>query len=307
MLSILSHSLLSIVLSNPTIFSERIEVQVGSQIITTSEIQNQVRNLKESSNNIAESELLKMARENLIDDRLLRGSLSKAGIAVSDQDVERRLNQIRLGQGIDSLEDFTKLLQAQGMSLSDLRRQIKNQMELEQFQGLIQSQVSQTVDEAEARAYYVNNPSEFDSQIELDIQECLIPFTVNRAEVEALARRFQARPKEFDRCVQEYSQSPTREFNGLLTNVRRGKFMPQVEDLIFSTKENEVVEMEMPNAIRLFKTVSRRDLGPRDFKEVRQEIEAKIRANRMQQASERYFQQLRRETPIVIRSSSSEG
>jgi peptidyl-prolyl cis-trans isomerase SurA len=312
MLSFLYQTIVSVVLATPgsPLFSERIEVRVGNQIVTTSEIESQMRAIRQEQANrpdaLAGQDLVNAAKMALTNEKLILDSIQREGTAVTDQDVERRLNLIRVSQGFESMDAFGRVLESQGMSLNDFRRQVRRQMEMEQFQNLVQAQVSKEVSPEEARSFYQNNPARFESQFEVDVQECLIPYQNSRSEIESLVQSFKKRGSNFEECVQKHSQSPSREFGGILKNIRRGAYMPQVEQVIFSGNTQEVVELEMPGVVRLFKILEKRDLGPRSFEEVREEIERNIVSDRVRRASERMLIRLREDAAIKV-TPPSEG
>jgi len=285
------------------VFSERIEVRVGSEIITTFDLQSHMTALQ-GSGQADKDKLVSTARDDLINAALVRETLRRAEIDISDQEVDRRINRIRVSEGIPSMEDFRRTLELQGLSLNQLRQQIRRQMEVEQFNQIVQNQVLQTIGEPEMMSFYRENQEEFSAHYQLNVQECLIPYAGNERLAKQTAQTYVQNPGRFSECVERHSQSPTRAHGGMINNVRKGMLMPQIEEVMFSTPEGRVGELQLPGAIRLFKVVNKTNLGEREFEDVRSEIENRIRTDRMNRARERYLERMRSETVIRVEAAA---
>lgn len=286
-----------------TVFSEKIEAQVGKQIITTTDIQLEINQLrKQYSKDIPNDEYRRRAFERRMEVALAIEYLKRLQMNVDDQEVERRVHAIRAAQGISDLDEFRSLLESQGMSFESFKKQVKEQMQLSQFNQILQRQVLQTTDEKELKAYYQNHAQDFSTNPEVTLQECFIPIVGSPEQTMKIAQPFINKPASFGKCVEKYSQSPSRQNDGMLGKVQMGTFRAEVEKIVFNTKPGKVAKIELPGAIQLIRVVSKKDLGPRSFESAKDEIQNLIQGERISQAREKLMADLRATTYIKLNS-----
>jgi len=303
MVSILLTFLTAMPVPTPSGFSERIEARVGQAIITSTDIQLEIENIRQAiSQPQSEDTLRKKALENLIDASLVTEYLTRMQMDVSDQEIERRINSIRTNHGASSLEEFRGMLERQGLSFEAFRQSLREQMRMGQFFQAVQRQTLQSVDERDLRSFYDSNLDRFKSHYEIELEECVIPFGENRSRVEALARSFESKTSNFADCVKNHSRTPSAVEGGYLGTIRKGTLREEVEDKIFSANKGEVVNISLPGAVQLLRIRDKRNLGPQSFESVRDEIEQIIQSERIARARDRILADLRATTFIHVDS-----
>lgn len=296
-------SLLGIPSESDTLYTEKIEARVGGQIITSSEVANEMQKLQAAADEEkSQKTLKKRALSSLIELALVKEYLRRMQMDVTDQDVERRINSIRAAQGAASISEFSQMLASQGLSFDEFKKQVKEQMQLGQFYQIVQRKTLQTMDEKDLMAYYQNNQDKFSSKLELRIQECFIPFEGQRDKVMKLAKKFESQPSSFNQCVSLHSRSPSAQKNGDLGKVTRGLLRPEVESQIFKASKGDVVVIELPGAVQLIRVTEVNNLGPQDFESVKPEIEKAITDQRIAKAREKLMTELKASTFIQVDS-----
>jgi len=300
---ILSFFLIAATENQTSLFIEKIEAKVGSQIITSTDISLKISELSHQTREKKNKTTLRSeALNQLIDKALIKEYLESLRMGISEQDVNRRIDMIRASQGADTIDEFRQMLASQGMSLKNFKYQVKNQMELSQFLQILQRQTLQTTDQKELKAYYNDHISEFQKNIELNLQECLIPYGNNKKKALQIAAIYQKHPKRFAQCVRNYSKSPSAKVGGRLGNIHRDNLRDDIAQKVFSTRLNHVATIENPGAIQLLKVLKKKDLGPRSFSDVQDEIQQKIESERLTKARDKLLSDLRAKTFIKIES-----
>lgn len=288
----------------PTPFiSEKIEAQVGQQIITSTDLALAEDQLKSQLLDKKSPEALKkMALDRLVDQALIKEYLRSSNMEVSDQDVERQLNSMRAAQGIASMADLKTYLENQGSSFAALKNQIRNQMEMSQFYQVLNRQSLRSLTENDLMSYYQRHQNKFSSNFEIEVQECFIPLANNEKAAKSARKKYESNPKMFSECVEKISVAPSKMNNGRLGSFRRGDLRSDVEVLIFSLEKNQIASIPQPGGIQLLKVIEKKDLGPKSFEEAKEEIKKALEAERLEAAREKVLSQLRSSTLIKIDS-----
>jgi foldase protein PrsA len=130
-----------------------------------SELNTQLDQLKKQypqmfTGNDAEGRLLDFKQrlvENLINQALIEQAAQAKGITVSDADIQKQIDQLK--SGFKDSTQFESALKSAGMSLDQLKTQIKNQLVTQKLVETLAS--SATVSDADIQAYYDKNKAQF--------------------------------------------------------------------------------------------------------------------------------------------------
>jgi peptidyl-prolyl cis-trans isomerase SurA len=157
----------------------------------------------------------------LINNQILLAHAERAGVNVSEAEVDKRLADLRTPY---SDEEFQKRLKDQGMTLNDLRQQVRDSQLVEK---LINKEITSrlSVSDSEVAAYYERNKASFnvpetqyhlaqilvtpiaDPQLHnLASDDAKTPATAER-KIKALFARLQ-KGEDFDKLAQAYSEDP---------------------------------------------------------------------------------------------------
>ncbi|MDB5039102.1 MAG: PpiC-type peptidyl-prolyl cis-trans isomerase, partial [Bacteriovoracaceae bacterium] len=290
--------------TSKNLFSEKIEVQVGSEIITTTDLQLMEDAIKAEQPSVNSGSVPKMAKDAAVDQKLISNYLNQINFPVTDKDVDQRINSIRSAKGIQNSDQFRSLVEASGLTFDRFRAQVKLQMEKMQFMNVVRRSASHTPDETELRAYYKNNADQFQKNIQIDLSECVIPLGKNPKETEEKAAGFINKPKQFDTCVKKESQSPSAAKGGHIGTFGWGVLPEDVEAKVYHLKQGEVAMVRQPGAIQLLKVTKVKDLGPVSFEVAQEKIRERLESEILQKELQKTLSDLRSTTFISSKTKS---
>jgi peptidyl-prolyl cis-trans isomerase SurA len=157
----------------------------------------------------------------LINNQILLAHASRAGVDISEAEVDKRLAELRTPY---SDEEFQKKLKDQGMNLNDLRQQVHDSLLVEKLINKeITSRVS--VSDREIAEYYETNKSSFNvPETQYHLAQILVTPTPDpqlrnlanddaktpaaaERKIKALSARLR-KGEDFERLAQEYSEDP---------------------------------------------------------------------------------------------------
>jgi len=145
---------------------DAIAIDVNGEPITTLEIQ-----AVQKKQNISK----KAAIEALIDHRLEKSVIEKSDIAISDSEVNAKINQISQARGM-SIEQMRQVLKSKGLTWDSYKEQMKMELKKELFfRKNIASSISQPSEE-ELKLYYETHKDKFSSATP-SIQMSLIAYS----------------------------------------------------------------------------------------------------------------------------------
>ena len=149
---------------------DAVAIDVEGQAITVLEIQAVQQNLKMSKD---------AAIEMLIRDRLEKSAIENAGITVSDDEVQEKINTIATSKQL-TIPQMKSLLQKRGLTWDSYLNQIKLEIQKERF---FQQHILSTIDrpsDAELKTYYETHKEAFSSA---PTQMSLVAYTSDSPEL----------------------------------------------------------------------------------------------------------------------------
>ncbi len=217
---------------------------VNSDIITLKELQNfliaSYKQLEGSSH--SETELRAIAEdleangvERLIDDRLLLSAAKTKGYEPRPEAVKQRLNELQAKY--PSEESFLKALAQDGMSITDIRQQISNQLITKYF---IEQEIKANifVTPQEVTEYYKTHTDDFTTPERINLDSIFIPYedkdrtTANLKAQEAYQRIKNG--EDFRTVAKEFSTIPP------LGIIAKGQLLPELEKELFKLDIQQV-------------------------------------------------------------------
>ncbi len=167
---------------------DKVAVVVEDGIILESEVNQRieqiVESLKQSETPLPPQEVLfEQIIERMIIEEIQLQKAQRAGVRISDQELNESMAQIAQGNGL-SLQDFRSFLEEQGESYEFVREQVRKEMILSRIQrGLVQSKVY--ISEQELDNFINSQEGQVNLSAEFLIQQILIP--INRDQDEEAA------------------------------------------------------------------------------------------------------------------------
>jgi peptidyl-prolyl cis-trans isomerase SurA len=240
-------------ISQPKVVDQVIAV-VGNNIILRSELENQLKQMKqqmaESDIALDKCELL----EDLLFNKLLLHQAQMDSVEVNENQVESEMDR-RIKFFVSQIGSEQKLEEYYGKSINEIKEEfrqlVKNQLLIQQVQGKITSGV--TVTPSEVKAFFNKIPKDslpyVNSELEI-AQIVLIPKISEEAKMEARKKLEEFRERilnkkaTFVTLATLYSDDPgSAKRGGELGFVERGSFVPEFEAVAFKLKEGQVSDI----------------------------------------------------------------
>lgn len=241
-------------------------------------------------------ELEKNGLERLIEDKLVLAAANKKEIRVEEELVDRRIDSIISQYRRE--EDFYKALVDEGISVTDIRNKIRNQIKIKRIVDQeIRSRIY--VSPLEVTQYFKNHFEDFQKQERVNLDSIFIakkddPRAARAKIEEALGKLKEG--KEFAEVAKEYSQGKS------VGVIRRGQTLPEIENRVFTLatgEHSEIVEVE--NGFYIFKLLGRKPKELAELDEVKGDIYNMIFQQKFQDKLQSWIEKLKKEAFIDIK------
>jgi len=311
--------------SSPQVI-EQVLVKVNGDIITKTELEERqigaLRERKVGPEVLKNDEQLKKAIAevtpqllvNAIDELLVIQLGREKGLRLSDEQFNRWLTSMRKEQGLEDDKKFEAALKQEGMSISDIRRNVEkqfllSQVQSEEFGGKLQ------ITEQEARQYYEANQKEFVEPATVTIREILIEVPTvmqqGRAMVsvgkddeaaktaEAVRARLTA-GEDFAKVAGEVSSSASKANGGLIGPIAMSELAPDLQKMLASMKPGEITQpMRAAKGYQILKLETLKPSGVRPFDTVRDVVADRVYQERSRSEMRKFIERVRRQAIIV--------
>ena len=177
--------------------------------------------------------------EQFITDKLMETEIRESGISVTDDDVNRYIEQVKKNNRL-SEEDLKTALSREGQTLASYKASVKSEMEKSE---IIDRQVKRkvSVTDEDVERYYKLNAKKFRANDRARIRHILLPLPENapadRVQNEtAKAKELYAKiaaGEDFAKLAQEYSEGAGRAAGGDIGWVNRGTLISGLEEVAF--------------------------------------------------------------------------
>jgi peptidyl-prolyl cis-trans isomerase SurA len=255
----------------------------------------------------------KNSLRDLIDQSLLVQRGKDMGIGV-EPDVIKRLDQIRVQNKIDSMEELEKAVTSQGLNWEDFRNNIRNQL---LTQRVISSEVGShiTISDDEVQKYYNEHKAEFmrPEQVALSAIEVNTggksPEEVAKLKEKAETALKRVKDGEdFGEIAKRFSDGSTaKDGGGYLGTYKRGELSKELEDRVFKMKRKELTDViETKQGFLILEVLEHYDEGEQSVEKVRNEIMDRLYTQRMEPALRNYLKTLREQSYVVIKPGYQE-
>ena len=229
----------------------------------------------------------------LIDRRLLGQAAQLHGIRVSDAEIQRSVEALRLDYPGTA---FDELLEEEGLSLEVLKARNAGQLLIEKlFLEEVFARVAIT--DAEVDEWLEANPGALDRPAQVRALQLVV-----KTEEEARSLHTQLRKgADFQELAREHSLSPDAKMGGDLGWFAKGEMPPPFDEVCFALAPGRISDVVGSSfGFHLFKVLEKRPARSPEIAELRAEAEARLRAEKESMAQERYLEQLRAAAAIHI-------
>jgi len=166
--------------------------------------------------------------EQFVRDRLTVLGAKKAGIQVSEAEIQERADQFRRVHGLHRASDTNKYLDAMRISLDEFEAFITASLYQEKM-------LRKVCDDQAVQGYFKLNSPKFDS---IEVSHILLDSEPKAREMIAVLRDD---PDSFEEMAREHSIADTRERGGLIGKVLRGSLRSDVEAKVFNAAPGDLL------------------------------------------------------------------
>lgn len=248
------------------------------------------------------------ALQQAIDERILLREAKLAGMEVSDDLIDRQLED--LIKRYPSREAFNLDLRRSGETMGDLRDRLRRQLLARRMALLMSDEFAKgvTVSEAEVTEYFAEHPDEFSHPERLRIRQIFLAAPEDneerRAEAKAKLEELRGRIAEgadFAELAKIHSQAPGAEDGGIVGWIVRGDLLPELEGAAFSLDEGGVSPVVATRlGMHLIMVDDHDSAGAVPLAEARTLIEPRIRAQKAQERYETWMKGLRKTSKVRV-------
>jgi peptidyl-prolyl cis-trans isomerase SurA len=243
----------------------------------------------------------------MIDQSLMVQRAKDMGIDV-EPDLAKRLDEVRKQNGLATLEDLQKGVEASGLSWEDYKTTIRN--------GLLQKEVVQRevgsrvdISPDEVKQYYDAHPQEFTLPERVTLSEISVS-TEGKSPEELAALRAKAEGlrtsvlngDDFGQVARLYSQGSTAKDGGAIGTFKRGELSQQIEDIVFQMSKYQLTEVIQTRTDFEFLLVEDHlQAGLQPIDKVQSDIRNTIHAQKVQPLLRDYLAGLREQSNITVK------
>jgi peptidyl-prolyl cis-trans isomerase SurA len=289
---------------------DRIAAVVNGRPITLSEVQERVapelaRVPAGPEAAARRKEILREALGDLVDEQLVQSEATALGIDVSEDELQRLVEQLARENRMD-LTQFRQALAQQGLTVESVRESLKRQQLMVR---LLQYKVKpRRVSDEEVQAAYANMTKNVEYELRardifVSAPDGATPLqeSAARAKADAALRRIRA-GESFAKVARDVSDGPTARDGGDLGYFRRGQMLSELEQAAFALQPGEISGLIRVRGdhggYHLVMVEDRKQLPPRPLSEVQEEIRSRLASESITKERAHYLSQLRKTAQV---------
>ncbi|MGB2590244.1 MAG: peptidylprolyl isomerase [Candidatus Acidiferrum sp.] len=299
---------------------EEIVARVNNEIITRSELDHSKANAEDDAKQDCENRCTpdqlkqliesdqKNALSNLIDQSLLVQRGKDMGLNV-EADTIKELDAIRIQNKLTSMEALEQAVSSQsGMNWEDFKSNISNGILTKK---VISEEVGShiSIGKDEVQKYYDEHKGDYIRPEQVVLRSIEVNTAGKDAtEVADLKKKAETALKrvkdgeDFGEIAKRYSDGATAKQGGYLGTYKRGELSPQLEDVVFKMKKNDLTDvLETKQGFLIMQVMEHYDEGQQPLEKVENEIMDKLYGDRMKPALRDYLKTLREQSYVVVK------
>jgi peptidyl-prolyl cis-trans isomerase SurA len=246
--------------------------------------------------------LLHRGLSELIDEKLIETEASSLGLSVTEEELQRALDQLARQQNMETA-DFRQALAQQGISWDTARDTVRRQTLMAE---VLRFKVkARKVTDEEVQAAYATEIQ--NSQYEVRARHIFIAMPPNATPAQVAAAQARAEQalhrvksgETFALVARDVSEGPTAKQGGDLGYFRRGLMLPAIEQAAFSLKPGEVSPViRTSSGFHIVTVEDRRPIPPKPLADVKEEIRSRLANESVFKERENYLATLRKTAQI---------
>jgi foldase protein PrsA len=275
-------------------------IKVNGQVITTDQINAQLDLVKKryptmftgSNSAGALMDFKKRIADDLVNQALIEQAAQQKGIDISDDDIQKQVDQLR-GNFKDQSQ-FDKALQSAGMTLDQLKTQIRSQLVTQKLVEVLAA--STKVTDADIQQYYNNNKAEFTQPAAKRASHILFK---DQATAEKVLKMLQTNKITFSQAAREYSIDPSSASKGGDLGWPTQSYVPEFEAAVKKLKKGQMSDVvQSPVGWHIILVTDERPATQQPLSDVKSQIEEMIVQQRRSDAYQQFLNNLHKNAKI---------
>ncbi len=235
--------------------------------------------------------------DKLIDDKLILAAANDKGIEVRGEIVDKQIKEIK-GR-YPSEEEFLNVLNAQGMTVSDLQQKLTDQLKVK-YEVDMEVRDKIFVNPQDVTDYYNKHKGQFNRKPMVNLESIFVSFDKHsKQEARSLADEARSRMlagEDFNKVFKKYSDSSS------VGEVEQGQMVDAIENVVFNLALEEVsAPVEVENGVYVFKAIGISPGKLQALSEVKDQIYAKLLDDQFQAKFKEWIDKLRQKAYVEIK------
>jgi peptidyl-prolyl cis-trans isomerase SurA len=291
-----------------------IVAKVNADVITLGALEKRVEiflRQKQSSGSVDEkltkNNLMKTVLDQIITEKLQIHEAKKIGMVVSDEDIQKRLDEVYKNNKITH-EMFESMLVNEGTSLDSYKELIGDQIYVSR---VVQMQLgtSTPLREKSLRNYYRKNKKDFFVSEKVELSQIMLVKEKGASNKEIQMLKMKADKifelikggDRFADVARKFSNDVSAHSGGKIGVVSRGTMLPELENAAFDLREGDVSQLvETINGLHIIKCDSFIPAHAKGYKSVKSEIEKILRIQKREEKYHKWIKGLKEKSFIQI-------
>jgi len=249
-----------------------------------------------------------MALEKLIADRLIDQQMNQMKLVVTDEDVQKAVNNI-LQRNSMTKEQLAEQLKQKGMTLDQYMADLRIQLKKVKFMGSVIAPRVKVTD-ADLDEFFAEHSDKFGNFQSVQMAQIIIPVEATASDADLSAAQSKAKEvydkakggANFEDLGKKYSVNPQTAVPAIY---QVNQLAPQIAEVLSSMKPGEVGEpVRSELGIHVIKLVERKTLAGEEYQSVREQIREKVFEEKIQEELDKYVNDLKAKNYVQIKSLS---
>ncbi len=295
----------------------RVVAIVDDEVITSLDLDRAIRRIKmdlarmeatqRGRGGVPPTQIRRMALERLIDDKIFAKEVARAGLRVSDEELDHYINRIKRTNKLSD-EDFVASLSRQGLTLKEYRDNLRQDI---LKQRLINQEVKKlvVVSDADVEKYYKEHSDQYRNLDEVKLRA--IFFRVDpkaglgaenavRQKAENVLQKIK-NGEPFAKMAQRYSQGPGAERGGRLGPVRASDLLPSMRQALGELRPGQTSEvLQIPQGFVIMQLIERSGDKELPLQKVKKQIRSKLEREMTEKRFREWLKDLRAKSYVKI-------
>lgn len=297
---------------------EKVVAVVNDEIILQSELeqwaapqlqQRGALDLDSSAGKKAFDDVKRETLEKLIDSRLVLQQAGELKLAVSNDEVERALDEVKKQNKLDDAT-FAEALKQQGFTLDSYKKNLKRQiLELKVINTAVRSRVQ--VSDDEVKTYYLQNAKQLNGQGSAHLRQILIGVAADASADEVERRRKTAEKmvsltregKSFVELAKQYSDDElTKSEGGDLGEIGPGVLQDALDEVVRNMEPGDVRgPIRTARGWHVIQLVERSSSNVLPFEQVKEQLRKQLYDQQVEKTSTSWIKELRKKAHVDVR------